>query len=123
MSHAEEDEPAIRLKINGKMYELSSFDDLTLDETGLIEDLMGGVPIEDMSAGDFALKKVMKALAYIFLSRENSAFTFADAGRLKLSDFESPDDDPDESSSNGREPGKDATPKPKRKGGKASTAS
>lgn len=80
-------EPDFRLKIDGTVYELGSLDDLSLDESGLIEDLVGK-PIEMMAPGDFALKKVVKAFAYIFISRENPAFTFADAGRLKLSAFE-----------------------------------
>jgi hypothetical protein len=96
------------MKINGEVYELESIDDLTLDEAGLIEDL-ADQPIETMTAVDFARKKVMKAFAFIFISRQDPAFTFADAGHLRLSDFDVPDSNPEKT----REPGK-AKPKSKR---------
>lgn len=116
------EEPDLRLKINGKLYELQSFDDLDLDETGIIEDLVGQ-PFETMTGEQFLLKKVMKAFAYILISRKNPNFTFAEAGKLKLSDFETPEAPADDGDGEAADPPTEpAAAKRRKSAAKASTA-
>jgi hypothetical protein len=83
-------ENTAKIKIDGAVYEVD-FDDLELDEVGMIEDLTG----RSVANIDWESARGMQGLACIALRRNNPSFTWEQAGKLKFSSFE-PVEDPAE---------------------------
>ena len=67
------------LKINGREYDAT---DLTLNEVEQIEDLNGGVSLDQL---DLGRAKTLKAIVYVLLRRDDPEITLEDAGNVKLS--------------------------------------
>ena len=67
--------------INGTKYDL---DDLTLDEMEALEERAGGVPFAELNYGS---TKVMKAIAFVLMSRDNPDLDIAEVGKVKILDF------------------------------------
>ena len=67
------------LKINGREYDAT---DLTLNEVEQIEDLNGGVSLDQL---DLGRAKTLKAIVYVLLRRDDPEITLQDAGNVKLS--------------------------------------
>ena len=77
--HTKEQDEGFVLKINGKEYDAT---DLTLNEVEQIEDLNGGVSLDQL---DLGRAKTLKAIVYVLLRRDNPEITLEDAGNVKLS--------------------------------------
>lgn len=73
--------------INGTKYDL---DDLTLDEMEKLEELSGGVSFAELNYGS---SKVMKAIAFVLMSRSNPELDFAEVGKVKVIDFSPADEE------------------------------
>lgn len=81
------DEGTVKLKINGEVYEID-MDDLELGEVGEVEDLCD----KSVQEIDWESARGMQGLVWIALHRKNPRFTVAEAGRVKLSQLENPDE-------------------------------
>lgn len=66
------------LQIEGKEYDAT---DLTLDEVEEIEDACGGVSLEQL---DLGRAKVLKAIVYTLLKRDNPDVTMETVGKIRL---------------------------------------
>lgn len=71
-------ETILRLNIDGREYDAA---DLTLDEVEAIEDACGGVSLEQL---DFARAKVLKAIVFTLLKRDEPDVTMDRVGAIKL---------------------------------------
>lgn len=80
------DESIVKMKINGELFEVD-FDDLELGEIGVVEDLIDQ-PVQEI---DWDSARGMQGLVWIAMHRKNPRFTIADAGRIKFSAIEEPD--------------------------------
>jgi hypothetical protein len=67
------------LRINGREYDAT---DLTLNEVETIEDLCGGVSLDNL---DLGRAKTLKAIVFVLLRRDEPDMTLEDAGNVKLS--------------------------------------
>ena len=76
--HVEQEEGFV-LKINGREYDAT---DLTLNEVEQIEDLNGGVSLDQL---DLGRAKTLKAIVFVLLRRDDPDITLEDAGNVKLS--------------------------------------
>lgn len=82
------DESVVTLKVNGEVYKVD-MDDLELDEVGTVEDLCGK-SVQDI---DWTSARGMQGLTWIAMHRRNPRFTIGEAGRLKFTAFEDPDEE------------------------------
>jgi len=72
------DETGLLLYVDGRPYNAN---DLTLNEVEEIEDACGGVALEQL---DFARAKVLKAIVYTLLKRDDPEVTMDRVGAIKL---------------------------------------
>lgn len=73
---------------------MASINDLTIDDIAEVEGL-AGQPLADLSNPAAMKGKLMKAVVFVLRRRDNPEFTFADAGRLTLTEMnEVLDEDP-----------------------------
>jgi hypothetical protein len=86
-----EQDGRVKLRIDGENYELD-MNDLELDEVGTIEDLTGK-SAEDI---DWDSARGMQGLAWIAIHRRNPRFTIQEAGKLKFTSFEDPEEKADD---------------------------
>ncbi len=66
------------LRINGKPYDAT---DLTLNEVEQIEDLCGGVSLDNL---DLGRAKTLKAIVFVLMRRDEPEITLEEAGQIKL---------------------------------------
>lgn len=78
----------VKLKVDGTVYEVD-FDDLELDEIGMVED-MTGKSVQDI---DWDSARGLQGLVWIAMHRRDPRFTLEEAGRLKFTAFEAPDEE------------------------------
>lgn len=71
-------ETGLLLWIDGKPYNAT---DLTLDEVEEIENACGGVALEEL---DFARARVLKAVVFTLLKRDDPDVTMERVGRIRL---------------------------------------
>jgi len=81
------DDSLVKLKVDGDVFEVD-FNDLTLDEVGVVED-MTGKSVQDI---DWNSARGMQGLLWIAMHRRNDRFTLEDAGRLKFSSIQDPEE-------------------------------
>lgn len=71
------DDDRLLFMIEGQPYDIA---DLTLDEADEIEEMCGGVPLEELR---FGRSKVLKAFAYILRKRDDPNVTLEQIGAIK----------------------------------------
>lgn len=81
------DDNVVRLKVDGELYEVD-MGDLELGEVGAVEDLTGK-SVQDI---DWDSARGMQGLVWIAVHRKNQRFTMQEAGRIKFSAFDDPDE-------------------------------
>lgn len=83
----EREDIGLVLSINGKEYDAT---DLTLNEVEAVEDLCGGVSLEQL---DLGRAKVLKAIVFVLLKRDDPEITLDQAGDIRLKGLIGPGDD------------------------------
>jgi len=71
------DDDRLLFMIEGQPYDIA---DLTLDEADEIEEMCGGVPLEELR---FGRSKVLKAFAYILRKRDDPDVTIEQIGAIR----------------------------------------
>jgi hypothetical protein len=91
------DENIVKLKVDGDVFEVE-FNELTLDEVGTVEDLCG----RSVQEIDWNSARGIQGLAWIAMHRKNPRFTVQDAGRVKFTSIEDPDEEPERPTGGGK---------------------